>query len=112
MARARHHTSVRGLAAIRREGVIRPARGDPVGVHVEVEPFGSAIPGRGGPRAETGAAEDGAFVEFDLPENAVPTDVGPRRTAVIPTSGPLTLTGLRPRFVRVRRWWNLWYFWR
>src|SRR5437763_113551 len=53
-----------------------------------------------------------AYVEIDLPSNAVPTHVGPRNTAVIPSSGPLPIGGLNPTFVPVRRWWNLWYFWR
>ena len=112
MKLARHHTSAHGLARIESTGVIRPSRGEPVGVHVETQPFGSTVPGIGGPNAETGATDEGAYVEFVLPANAQPTRVGPRNTAMIPTPIPLVLTGLDPRFIRVRRWWNLWFFWR
>jgi hypothetical protein len=100
------------MKGIQRDGAINPARGEPLGVHVETEPFGTTKPGRGGPAAETGAAREGACVEFDLPDYAIPTHVGPRNTAVIPTPDPLPLEGLNPRFVLVRRWRNLWYFWR
>lgn len=77
-----------------------------------MEPFGPTTPGLDGPSAHTGAYQEGAYVEFDLPSDAVPTSVGPRITAVIPTTNALRLDGLNPRFVRVRQWWNLWYFWR
>ena len=110
--RARHHTSLLGLKKIQRAGAIDPARGDIIGVHVETEPFGSTRPGLGGPIRETGAVGEGAYVEFDLPPDAQPTDIGPRNTAVIPTLTPLPLEPLRPLFVKVRRWWNLWYAWR
>ena len=115
MARARHHTNVEGLKGIRKEGAIRVSRADPpveFGVHVETEPFGSVMPGIGGPHRETGAVAEGAYVEFDLPDDAVPTNIGPRRTAVIPTTVPLAIGSLNPRFVVVKRWWNLWYAWR
>jgi hypothetical protein len=110
--RARHHTDSEGLNGIQHDRAINPSRGEPSGVDVEIQPFGSPKPGPGGPAAETGAAMEGAFVEIDLPSNAIPTSVGPRNTARIPTSGPLPIAGLNPQFVRVRRWWNLWYFWR
>jgi hypothetical protein len=111
--RARHHTDVEGMKSIQKDGAINPSRGDPIGVDVETEPFGTTKPGLGGPAAETGAKSDGAYVEIDLPENAIPTrNTGPRNTARIPTSDPLPIGGLNPRFVPVRRWWNLWYFWR
>jgi hypothetical protein len=104
-----------GMRGIERDEAINPSRADPpvdTGVHVETQPFGPTRPGRGGPIAETGAASEGAYVEIDLPGTAVPTYVGRRKTAVIPTSAPLSIAGLNPRFVRVRRWWNLWLFWR
>jgi hypothetical protein len=49
-------------------------------------------------------------VEFDVPEPGalVPHVVGPRATAIIPTSVPLALDGLNPRFVRPR-WWQFWH---
>jgi hypothetical protein len=115
LARARHHTDVAGMRGIQRDGAINPARADPpvdTGVHVETQPFGPTKPGLGGPKAETGAASEGAYVEIDLPSSAVPTDVGPRNTAVIPASKPLPIGDLNPTFSPVRRWWNLWYFWR
>jgi hypothetical protein len=110
--RARHHTSLEGLKKIQQAGAIDPARGDIIGVHVETEPFGSTLPGLGGPMRETGAVAEGAYVEFDLPADAKPTYSGPRSTAVIPTLTPLSLAALHPKFVKVRRWWNLWYAWR
>ena len=100
------------MRGIESDGIIHPARGDPAGVHVETPPFGSIKPGLGGPATETGAAMDGAYVEFDFPSSAVPTQVGPRNTVVIPTTTPLPIFELNPIFVSVRRWWNLWYFWR
>jgi hypothetical protein len=100
------------MRAIQKEGTIHPSRGEPLGVDVETEPFGSTKPGLGGPAAETGADRDGAYVEIDLPDNAIVTNVGPRNTARIPAQDPLPIGGLNPQFVPVRRWWNLWYFWR
>jgi len=113
--RARHHTDLEGMRGIQRDGAISPARADPpidICIHVETQPFGPTRPGLGGPAAETGAAREGAYVEIDLPSNAVPTNVGTRNTAVIPASDPLPIGGLNPRFVPVRQWWNFWYFWR
>ncbi len=115
MPRVRHHTDDAGLEAIRRTQAILPARGveeAEAGVHVEVEPFGTARPGLGGPRAEMGCLGEGAFVEFDAPPGMVPTRVGPRNTAIIPTAvdQPLSLVGRNTRFVKVRRCW--WEFWR
>jgi hypothetical protein len=95
------------MRRIQRGGVINPSRGEPAGVDVETEPFGTTKPGLGGPKAETGAAKEGAYVEIDLPANAIPTNVGPRNTARIPTSGPLPIVGLNPKYVSVRQWWNL-----
>jgi hypothetical protein len=100
------------LKKIQQVGAIDPGRGDIIGVHVETEPFGSTRPGFGGPKSETGAVAEGAYVEFDLPASAQPTYIGPRKTAVIPTLTPLLLEPLHPQFVKVKCWWNLWYFWR
>lgn len=76
-------------------------------MHVEIEPFRTTTPGPGGPRAETGCFAEGAYVEFDLPPGWITTDVGPRRTAVIPTAGPLDISLLNPKYV-ARRWWWPW----
>jgi len=78
-------------------------------VDVEVEPFGTArpYPKHLGPAAQTGASGGGAYVEFDLADNAILTQTGPRNTARIPTEQRLDLASLRPRFVRVR-WWQFW----
>jgi hypothetical protein len=51
-------------------------------------------------------------IRIDQPASTVPTITGPRNTVVIPTTGPLPIGSLNPTFVPVRRWWNLWYFWR
>lgn len=115
MPRVRHHTDDTGLKGIRRRQAILPARGSEeaeAGVHVEVEPFGTARPGLGGPRAETGCFAEGAFVEFDAPPEMIPTRVGSRNTAIIPTAvdQPLALMWRNARFVKVRRHW--WEFWR
>ena len=54
----------------------------------------------------------GAYVEFDLPEKAIPhRGIGPRQTARIPTDAPLSLESLRPQFVRIR-FWQLWKWWK
>ena len=114
MPRVRHHTDDIGLDRIRESHTIVPSRGIEgidAGVHVEGEPFGSPRPGRRGPRAQMGCYAEGAFVEFDAPAAMVPTRIGPRTTAIIPTpvDEPLSLRGLNPRFVKVRRrWWELW----
>jgi len=65
---------------------------------------GSTRTGLNGPRADTGSAAEGAFVEFDLPENAISTQVGPRNTARIPTDTPLPIAPLNPKIVRRPRW--------
>ena len=114
MARVRHHTNDENLEKIRATLSIAPSRGAArvgAGVHVELEPFGSARPGLGGPKAELGTMHEGAYVEFDEPSTVVRTRVGPRNTAIIPTGMdiPLNLAGRNPRFVKVRRhWWELW----
>lgn len=109
--RARHHTNDERLASIRRDMAINPSRGDPyIGVDVELEPFGTPKPGRNGPQAEMGCHLEGAYVEFDLPTGAILTNVGPRRTAKIPTTEPLSLLDKNPVFVKVRR--CFWEFWR
>jgi len=108
--RCRHHTDPEGFEGIKQDMKIKASRGQPQGVDVEIEPFGSArpFPRHRAPAAETGAKGRGAYVEFDLPANALPIDVGPRNTARIPTGGmPLSLEGLNPTFVRVR-WWQIW----
>ena len=78
---------------------------------MEVEPFGSArpFPAHESPAAQMGAKGSGAYVEFDVPGNAIPTPwvSQTRNTAVIPAEMPLSLEGLHPRFVRVR-WWQFW----
>lgn len=78
------------------------SRGEPIGVDVEVEPFG---PTRSA-GDELGAFAGEAFVEFDLPRNHVPTPwVGPRNTARIPTGGDsLDISNLNPKFKKVGRW--------
>ncbi len=92
--RVRHHTSPHGMAGIADDMAIYPSRGNPVGVHVETQPFGPAATGA----ADTGAAFGGAYVEFDAPSSMLPTSVGPRNTGVIPSSDPLTLQNLNPAF--------------
>jgi hypothetical protein len=89
------------MAGIEDDMAINPSRGNPVGVHVEAQPFGSAVTGS----ADTGAAFGGAYVEFDAPSSMLPTSVGPRTTGVIPTSDPLPLQNLNPTFHKVP-----WYF--
>jgi hypothetical protein len=115
LQRVRHHTNDEGMEKIRKTNTIVPGRGwgsVETGVHVEVEPFGSARPApTGGPRADLGCGKEGAFVEFDAPERIVLYFCGPRNTAVIPvpTDQTLSLNGLNPAFVKVRiHWWQFW----
>ncbi len=110
-ARCRHHTTSEGLSGIQNEGQIKPSRGQPIGVDVEVEPFGPVrwSPEYATPSAELGASGGryGGYVEFDLPDNAISTYVSQTRsTARIPTDGPLSLEGLNPVFVS-RPWWRI-----
>lgn len=100
--RVRHYTSSEGLAGIKADSAINPARGG--GVHVEVGPsFGPAKTGS----AQTGAHGSGAYVEFDAPGTIIPTYVGPRQTGVIPTATPLPLNDLNPVFQNTP-WWKFW----
>jgi hypothetical protein len=116
--RCRHHTDNTGLASIKHDMAINPGRAQcpgGSGVNVEIEPFGPTRPGLNSAAREVGAAKPKgtAYVEFDLPGDAVPDPipVGPRNTASLPTQKPLSIKDFHPRFVRVRQWWNLWYFW-
>jgi hypothetical protein len=71
--RCRHHTDAEGVHGIRKDNAIKPSRGEPIGVDVEVEPFGSVNPyGSRSPKREIGSKGDGAYVEFDLPEGTIP----------------------------------------
>jgi len=122
--RVRHHTSEAKLDQIKAENAIHAGRtsvmtGRPC-VHVELEPFGSTKPTPekgyvpGSPRADFGTLEDGAFVEFDAPVHlrlvVVPVGrIGPRNTGEILTEEPLSLAGLNPVFVKVRRKWYQWW---
>ncbi|MCI0680940.1 MAG: hypothetical protein L0Y71_02450 [Gemmataceae bacterium] len=110
--RCRHHTDLEGLRGIEKDFAINPARHDPVGVDVEAEPFGPVNPfARRNPKDETGANGGGAYVEFDLPANAIPRPLlGPRNNARIPTDQPLRLDELHPTFVALR-WWQVWKWW-
>lgn len=104
MATVRHYTSSDGLTGIKNDMAINAARGNPVGVHVEVAPFGAASTGA----QETGAFGSGAYIQFQVPQNSlVSTYVGPRSTAIIPTNNPLPLNGTNPTFVNIP-WWRLW----
>nr|WP_318365426.1 RHS repeat-associated core domain-containing protein [Enterobacter sp.] len=99
--RVRHHTSMEGINGITKDGAINPARGNPVGVHVEVEPFGD--PKTAG--AETGAWKNGSYVEFDASKDSlIKTNVGPRNTAVIPTENPLPINDKNPVYNKKSFW--------
>lgn len=116
--RVRHHTGDARLDRIKADNAIAPSRGwvfTRFGVHVEMPPFGTTRPERRGhrsPKADLGIEQDAAFVEFDLPADAIVEvySCGPRKTAVIVTDKALTLAGLNSVFVKVRRHW--WEFWR
>ncbi|MCP4003405.1 MAG: hypothetical protein GY725_04340, partial [bacterium] len=102
-ARARHFTSKDGARGIKEDMAIDPSRGDPLGVDVEVEPFGPPSTAKG----ELGADKGDRFVEFDLPEGSVPhPNIGPRNTRRIPTDTPLDISGLNPVFRRAS-WFGL-----
>jgi hypothetical protein len=119
--RCRYHTDTQGLKGIKKDRAIRPsgpARGPVSGVHVELEPFGpvySLVPGQSAVE-QVGAANrrvQGYYVEFDVPDPArlVPLHVGPRNTAIIPTTTLLPLERLNPQFVRPK-WWHFWNWFR
>ena len=96
MARVRHHTSAENLRKIQTSNVINPARGDPIGVHVETQPFGPVSSAS----RDVGAFGRGAYIEFDQPQTIVPTYIGPRHTGVIPTEVPLSIENLNPVFYK------------
>ncbi|OUS03834.1 hypothetical protein A9Q81_06815 [Gammaproteobacteria bacterium 42_54_T18] len=108
LIKVRHHTSTNSSRQIKESQSIRVARGDdvnPVGVNVEVAPFGSARTAS----ADTGAFETGAYVEFAIPRSSViPRKgyIGPRNNAIIPTpeNKPLSLEGLNPKFKKSTSW--------
>ena len=83
---------------------------------MEIEPFGTTRPHRkdgvSSPQNDLSLPEDGAYVEFDVPEGVeiLIYSYSPRHTALIPTDGPLYLESLNPAYVKVRRRW--WQFWR
>ena len=96
--RVRHHTSVENMRKIQVSRGINPARGDPIGVHVETQPFGPVSSAS----RDVGAFGRGAYIEFDQPQTIVPTQVGPRNTGVIPTHTPLSIENLHPVFYKVK----------
>jgi hypothetical protein len=117
-SRVRHHTSDANLDQIRVQGVIYVSRGwgtSGLGIHVEVEPFGTTRPfreGKSSPKVDLGLVEDGAFIEFDVPDHLVLLrySCGARNAGIILTEQPLELARLEPKFVKVRR--AFWEFWR
>lgn len=113
--RVRHHTNDVGLAGIKAMGSINTSRGwgaIEIGIHVEVEPFGTtrrSKPGRPGPKDDLGCEGEGAFVEFDAPPGMARYSCGRRNSGIIPSDRPLLLSGLNPVYVKVkRRWWEFW----
>jgi hypothetical protein len=100
------------LRSIRSTGCITISSGwgsIATGIHVEIDPFGTARPGRGGPKADLACNGEGAFVEFDAPPTLVRYYCGPRNTGIIPSDVPLRLESLHPVYVVVRRWfWQIW----
>ncbi len=109
--RVRHHTSARGVDAIRESREIFVSRGG--GVHVETQPFGPAI---------TAAKDYGAaghtetlrgYVEFDLPQDLPFAQGNPnimqngRPWGTIVTNKHLDITNLNPNFVKLS-WWKIW----
>ncbi|HCD1085672.1 TPA: RHS repeat-associated core domain-containing protein [Proteus mirabilis] len=102
MVRVRYHTSVEGLEGIKNTQSINPARGTPIGVHIEIVPFGD--PKTAG--ADIGSWKSGSYVEFEVPkEMIVETNVGPRKTGVIPTEQPLSLHNKNTVFKK-QSWWS------
>ena len=115
IVRVRHYTDKEGLyGSASRNGIIQDnaidaGRGDPIGVHVEVSPFGDPETAGG----ELGAAmQDGAnrYVEFDVSRSSLtPNYIGSsRNVATIATERPLSLEGRNATFGKVRPWWKLW----
>src|SRR5437667_5705837 len=77
--RVRHHTSEASLDLIKAANAIEAGRGSLVKelpcVHVEMQPFGPTRPTpsnsdkRGTPKNDLSLPADGAYVEFDLPND-------------------------------------------
>ncbi len=106
--RVRHYTSPYGLAGIIKDCAIAPSRSG--GVDVELQLFGTTRLGRiDSPIRRTGAAGEGAYVEFDAYpdyDNIILTPyVGPSNTATIVTPIPLSLTSRHAKYVE-RSWWQ------
>ena len=118
MPRVRHHTSDEGLAGIKKDGGIRASRGwgrFEAGVHVEIEPFATALPfvprEKSSPLNDFGCYGEGAFVEFDQPADLLWYYCGPRAAGFIPVpmGKLLRLEALHPTYVIVRyHWWQWW----
>ncbi|MEB6858566.1 hypothetical protein NA898_15865 [Proteus cibi] len=84
IVKVRHHTSVEGLEGIKRDQSIWPARGEPIGVHVEVAPF-KDTPFTSA--KDVGANRQGSYIEYEVHKDTlVQTHLGSNRvTAIIPS---------------------------
>ncbi|MEZ2795165.1 RHS repeat domain-containing protein [Proteus terrae] len=103
IVKVRHHTSVEGLEGIKRDQSIWPARGEPIGVHVEVAPFSDAHNGG----YAVGANGKGSYVEFEVRRDTlVKTFIwSERNTAIIASNQPLSLKDKKAVFKK-QSWWS------
>ncbi|WP_286364591.1 RHS repeat-associated core domain-containing protein, partial [Citrobacter sp. wls710] len=104
LIKVRHYTSDSGVAEIEKSQSINASRGEPLGVHVEVEPFGD--PRTAAREMGVASKKSRAYVEFDVTEDSlVKTNVGPRNTAIVPTGGDaLSLDGKKAVFKKESLW--------
>lgn len=93
LIKVRHYTSDNGVSDIEKSQSINVSRGEPQGVHVEVEPFGD--PRTAAREMGVASKKSKSYVEFEVAEDSlVKTNVGPRNTAIVPTGGDaLSLDG-------------------
>ena len=103
IVKIRHHTSVEGLEGIKRKQSIWPTRGEPIGVHVEVAPFGDVH----NDGYAVGANGKGSYVEFEVRRDTlVKTFIwSERNTAIIASNQPLSLKDKKAVFKK-QSWWS------
>jgi len=99
--RVRLYSTDKGLTGILRDRAINLARGDPIGVHVEVGPNFGPVRTAGRELGTADPDKTAGYVEFDAPAELRPTfGFSARKTGVIPAKAPLRIDQLNPTFVR------------
>ena len=108
IVRVRHYTTTQGLTGIKADNAIIAGRGNPIGVHVEVAPFGD--PETAAEDLGTASSTANRYVEFDAQRSSlVRNNIGSSRdTRILPSERPVSLEGRNATFGRAKSWWKFW----